>query len=149
MFDETQYALLVKPLRQVYGADLDGTYINITDYNPLIESMGFTVMLKVDDDDYQGDSRVLLRHGDFWGILIFGWGSCSGCDRLQGCSSEEEIEELRKDLFNSIKWGTAAETLAYVREHDWEGDFCWHAEETREFVRQAEEMLAAVAAAHG
>lgn len=110
------------------------------DYNPLIESFG-EILLQVDDNDYHGDSRALLFKDGSYGILIFGWGSCSGCDSLQACSTHEEIAELRDGLESSTKWGSLNETLEYLLNHDWEGDYSWGQPETREFVEKAIEVL--------
>ena len=65
------------------------------DYRPMIDSFGYEILLQVDDKDYQGDSRLLFRDVSRYGILIFGWGSCSGCDSLQACESLEDVEKLR------------------------------------------------------
>lgn len=139
--------MVFTPIREVYPDAVrilpDGSSYWCTegDYEPLLRSFGYETLLQVDDDDYQGDSRVLFRDGDRFGILIFGWGSCSGCDQLKACENYKEIDELRDDLHDCIIWGTAAETLDYLRNHDWEGEFCWHAEETRKFVEQAIAMM--------
>lgn len=55
-------------------------------YQPIMDSFG-NIILQVDDNDYQGDSRLLYREDDRIGFLQFGWGSCSGCDSLQACHS--------------------------------------------------------------
>jgi len=134
-----------KPIEEVYpecmresfypGGDL--CFDAPGDYVPLLESFGYDILLQVDDKDYQGDSRVLFKDGDRYGILVFGWGSCSGCDRLQGCDSYKEIDELRDSLDSGIQWGSLAETLAYLKEHDWEGDWCGRDALTSGFVERA------------
>ena len=140
MFDDIQYRLLVRPIRDVYPGDDDGSFNRESDYDSLLASLGFVILIKVDDNGYSGDSRVLFQHGDFYGVCIFGWGSCSGCDALQGCSSWDEIEELRKQVFDSIRWGSARETLQYMREHDWEGDYS-NGTETNVFREEVENLL--------
>ena len=95
----------------------------------------------MDDDDYQGDSRVLFRDGERYGVLIFGWGSCSGCDALQACDTYEEVDDLRHQLEGEIVWGTREETLAYIKGKDWAGTFIWHADETKEFLDEAVKLL--------
>jgi hypothetical protein len=121
-----------------------GDFIGLGDYGPLLRSWGYSVLLQVDDDDILGDSRLLLldrHHADGrFGYLKFGWGSCSGCDALQGCQSLDEIAELRRDLHARIQWGTRAELLAFLRTHDWEGEYDWGAEQRR-FVRAAIALL--------
>jgi hypothetical protein len=106
------------------------------DYDPIIESFG-EVLIKVDDDDYQGDSRVLLKDGDKYGVLIFGFGSCSGCDRLQACSNYNEIDELIQDMHNDIHWfNSLDECKKWAEERDWELQHSWHCKETKDFVNK-------------
>ena len=108
----------------------------------MLDSMGYETLLRVDDCDYQGDSRMILRDGSRYGVLIFGWGSCSGCDALQACDSMKEIDDLRTSLRDSVKWfESQAECLRYFETHDWEGDYCWHADETRQFVLEGKQLL--------
>ena len=121
-------------------------YNGTGDYNPLIRSFG-EVLLQVDDNDYQGDTRVILKKGDVYGLLIFGWGSCSGCDALQACNSYKEIEELREELERSIQWRSAKDLLTYFLEHDWEGDYSWLDKEARQFVAEGIKLLSTIATA--
>jgi hypothetical protein len=147
MFDDIQYRLLTTPLEIVFEDFIDKDGLIDEDhyvfYHPLIASMGFETVIVVHDDSNTGggDSRFIFKHGDFYGLLIFGWGSCSGCDRLQACRTVGELEDLRKFLFDSIKWGSASELLTYVREHDWKGDWTWHRPETHKFIKLADEYL--------
>ena len=118
----------------------DGSFSSygVGDYRPLLESLGHEILLQVDDNDYQGDSRLILKDGDRYGLLVFGWGSCSGCDSLQACATVEEIEELRDGLVSNIIWHDSKDSmLDFIRSRDWEAQYSWHAEETRDFVKQA------------
>lgn len=111
------------------------------DYDPILRAIG-TIAFRVDDNDYQGDSRVLFRGADDrWGLLIFGWGSCSGCDALAGCNSPAEVEALAAQLAHDTRWGTKEEIGAYVCDHDWAGDYGWYSGETRRFVREVAVIL--------
>lgn len=140
----------MKDIREVYPlSDYDvengETFPWVSDYVPMLESMG-AVLLQVDDDDYQGDSRVLYRDGERVGLLIFGWGSCSGCDALQACSTYGEVDALRGELLNGIKWfASPADALQYFNTHDWEGDYSWSDDKSREFVAKAQALLAGMA----
>lgn len=112
-------------------------------YDTLLESFEVPIVLQVDDNDYQGDTRVLLRDGPRWGILIFGWGSCSGCDALQDCSGLAEVTELRDKMWNDIHWeGSVADMYAYVSGKDWPLDYSWHSNATKVFVAKVKEWLA-------
>lgn len=131
------------PIKEVYPNCQRETYFSSPyDYYPLIKSLGYDVLMKVDDVDYQGDSRFLLKKGNKFGLLIFGWGSCSGCDALQACESYEAIEDLRDLLHDQIVWkDSAKELLHYIKAKDWQGTFAWHAEETKQFVDGAIVLL--------
>lgn len=79
------------------------------DYQEIIDSFEYENLFQETDNDYQGDTRVLFRDGNRFGILNFGWGSCSGCDALQACDTIEEVTELQQELFNSIQWFDSAQ----------------------------------------
>lgn len=98
-----------------------------SNYKPIIQLFGECVV-KVDDDDYSGDSRILYMKVGRPGYLIFGWGSCSGCDSLQMCESYEEIDKLIEELREKIQWFNSKEdALNFFINHDWEGDCSWGA----------------------
>jgi hypothetical protein len=127
----------MKPIEEVYPE-----FYGTGDYDPLLNSFGWDIVLKVDDGDYQGDSRVLYRDGDRYGLLVFGWGSCSGCDSLQACSTLEEVDEFRTTLRDQTIWKESREEmLAFVRDRDWESQHSWNDDETKEFVQKAMEAL--------
>lgn len=125
----------MKPISEVF----EGDYYN---YDRLLSSMGYEIVLQVDDKDYAGDSRVLYQASDRYGLLIFGWGSCSGCDALYACCTLEEVETLRTDLHNQIIWKDSKnEMREFIANRDWEAQYSYHAEETRDFVAKALELL--------
>lgn len=110
-----------------------------SDYQPLLSSLG-NIVIKVDDQGYQGDSRILFEerraNGESrFGFLTFGWGSCSGCDALQGCRSYKDIDDLRDKLASDIKWLLHSEMLTFFKTHDWQGDFNGDSDEQKRFVR--------------
>lgn len=136
----------MKTIAECYPEDVkeDGSLYGggVGDYSPLLGSFGYEIILQVDDNDCQGDSRILYRDGSRYGLLIFGWGSCSGCDSLQACSSVEEIEELREGLHKNIIWKSSAEEmLGFIKDRDWEAQHSWHDDETKNFVAQAITLL--------
>lgn len=132
----------VYPNLEIYENDGEKIFDRASDYTPLLESFGYEILLQVDDEDYQGDSRLIFKNGDKYGLLIFGWGSCSGCDALQACESYEEIDELRHELLNDIKWfNSAKEFLDYITHHDWTLEFCWYRKEFKEFINEAKKFL--------
>jgi hypothetical protein len=99
-------------------------------YSDLIDSFEVEVLHQVDMNDYQGDSWLVLRDGSRYGYLVFGWGSCSGCDALEAAhDSLTDVTCLRDDLWNSIQWfPTAKELHDYLASKD--GDLEWYGRES-------------------
>ena len=128
--------------KELYPEAQDGDYFSTEcEYQPILNEIG-TIVLQKDDEDYQGDSRVLYRDGDRWGYLQFGWGSCSGCDALQGCESYEEIDKLIVFLVGTVRWfESAVEALAFFKEHDWAGDYSNSDENQAVFVADTIALL--------
>lgn len=121
-------------------------YFYQTDYQPMLDEFG-DILVQVDDEGYQGDSRVLYHDGKRFGWLQFGWGSCSGCDALQACNSVEEVQELMDELHNSIMWFDGPEeAIKFFESHDWEGDYSWWADEQREFIQLSLKTLRDISA---
>ena len=116
-------------------------HIFIYDYQPMIDAFG-KVAIQVEDHDYLGDTRVLYDNDGRIGHLIFGWGSCSGCDALQGCNTVEDVQELCNDLENSIRWfDTKEEAIEWFENHDWEGDWTYRDDNTKDYIRKVLEYL--------
>ena len=96
--------------------------LDLDDYTPIINSFG-DILFTLSDDDYSGDTFVLYYTGGEWGYLEFGWGSCSACDALQGCSTWEEAEELYSQLQDKIlRFYKTKDILNYFMNHDWCGE---------------------------
>ncbi|MBM3314458.1 hypothetical protein FJY71_01255 [candidate division WOR-3 bacterium] len=107
----------MKPIREVYpDCGKEGAFDAPDDYTPLLESIGHQILVSVDEERYEGDSFLIVKDSaGKYGLLIFGWGSCSGCDALQGTRSYQEIEELRQNLIADIRWfSCVAALIAYV-----------------------------------
>ena len=85
--------------------DQDSDSIFVCSYEPIIKYLGKSVV-EVRDDDYQGDTRVLLfdANKNRYGFLVFGWGSCSGCDALQACENYSDIAELIEGFEKKVRW---------------------------------------------
>ena len=129
----------MKPIEEVYPEAISDTGIfwGESNYIPLLESLGYEISIRIDDDDYQGDSRLLFQDAASYGLLIFGWGSCSGCDALQACDSYEEMESLRQKLSNEIHWEPTGKAMsAWIENKDWELEYSWHTARTKTFVEK-------------
>lgn len=93
-----------------------------TDYTELMQDIG-AVIYEQSYGSYSGDTRALLKKNSLYGYLEFGWGSCSGCDALEGCVTDSDFEELRNDMAGDIIWRTKSEMKKFLLEHDWDGDY--------------------------
>ena len=126
----------MKDVKQLYPeiSHNEDAFWECSNYNPILEEIG-TILIQVDDNDYQGDSRILYEKNGKYGYLIFGWGSCSGCDALQACRDVRELQSLADSLENSVKWFDSLDVLKeYFKSKDWELEYSWHAEETKDFI---------------
>jgi hypothetical protein len=89
----------------------DDTY---DEYMPIVRLFG-TPLVVVSDKDYQGDTRVLLRSDTHYGFVVIGFGTCSGCDALQACTTFEDVDRLIDEIESDIRWfDTLAEAQTYV-----------------------------------
>jgi hypothetical protein len=129
-------------IRDLYP-QCDSDYFSVYSYQPMIDSFGETLVVG-SGRGYQGDTYVLLEDAGLIGLIIFGWGSCPGCDALQGCKNYNDLQMLYDSMKSRIQWWESAEdALRYFEEHDWEGDYSWHQDEIRDFVMQCKDLLAA------
>ena len=131
------------PIGQVYEA----TSYQWGDYLPLIKSInpGIDWLVIVEQNAYQGDSLLLGKArdtGKFY-FLTYGWGSCPGCDALQGCENLDDLASLREDLARGMKeFASASEVMAWWRAKDWRAEFI-SADLAEEFIEAAEKVLEA------
>jgi hypothetical protein len=86
---------------------------NEIDYIDIVQSLGFDILLHmaIGMPDVEGDYIFCLcddryhNSGTNYGILTFGWASCSGCDALLACVNRFHLlNDLRTKLFNEIQW---------------------------------------------
>ncbi len=109
----------------------------------MVDEIG-KVLFQKDDDDYQGDTRVLFEKDGKYGYLIFGWGSCSGCDSLQACNNIGEVQSLLDGMVNDTKWFDSLDEIkAYFTGKDWELEYSYHHDETKEFVQKVIDYIPA------
>jgi hypothetical protein len=120
---------------------VDGKFdsYNIHDYQPIIDAIG-AVAIQWRESAYEGDTSVVFLDGGRVGYLIFGWGSCSGCDALQAAKSLQELQAVIDGLVASVQWfDNRADFRLWVDEKDWEGQYCYRADG---FIAHLEEIKA-------
>lgn len=109
----------------------------LDDYTTIYSRIG-EPLVEVSDDDYQGDTRLLLRREfdgtDYYAFFTFGWGSCSGCDMLQACVTLEDYQRLCDSFTSSLRWLTLDEARDYLVAHDWEGDWSWYTDSQADYL---------------
>ena len=116
-------------------------YSDKPDYDDLVGEFG-DILLSVSEDNWQGDTWYLLQSGTRYGYLSVGWGSCSGCDALQGADTWDEVNELRDSLRSGIHWEVGPDGLMkWMQQHDWQGDYIGSASDHAQFLRQALQLL--------
>ena len=126
--------------REFYGDELDDDLVCVCGYQPIIDSFG-KVIVQVEDNDYQGDTRVVYEKDGQYGFLNFGWGSCSGCDALQACSSEKEVDDLIDSLEQDVKWFASLDELKnYLTAKERDYSYYSHEYNWSNFVKQVMEL---------
>lgn len=129
-----ELSYFLEKIPEIYPNTKNENFYGEGDYTPMVKAIG-EILIEVSDSDYQGDSRYLLKNEGKFGILIIGWGSCSGCDALQAANTIRGLAELMQSIDNNVKWFDSLEQLkSYVKNKDWELEYSWHAQETKDFV---------------
>lgn len=123
----------------IFDKSDDTTWFSAPSYGELVDSMEYEVICTEDIGSYQGDYLYFLKDSERYGLLVFGYGSCSGCDSLQGCSSEDEVTSLRNDIESNIKWFDSKESVIKFVTNTEEKpfkDWYWNEEDADKFFGQ-------------
>lgn len=96
---------------------VDGEYQN---YGSLAALLFPKVRWFFDEQEgsYQGDWFMIGRNEDTFYFFSMGYGSCSGCDWLQGCDTREEMEKLLEDILATPTF-SKENILKHVKKFDW------------------------------
>lgn len=74
-------------------------------YREFLEALECEILAWETFGDYQGDYAVILRRNDLLGFVVIGYGSCSGCDALEACDTQEDYDSVMNGVLSSISWG--------------------------------------------
>lgn len=109
-------------------------------YSDLVSSAG-TIIKEWDIGSWSGDEVYLLKKGNKFGFVVVGYGSCSVCDALQGCASQEDVDELKAEILRGIFWGTAEEVEAYAINEDYANRWYFHEHDWKTIKRELKAEL--------
>ena len=118
------------------------------DYQDLVESGGFQIMLWEESGHYQGDFFTVVKDKNGrYGYCVIGFGSCTGCDALdaampldydQADADWSDIVILRASIIEDFKFFTSKEDLASFIEDSLRvnngNNWYWLHDESREIL---------------
>lgn len=83
----------------------DGYSYTDFSYDPIFDALG-EVVCSYRDKDYQGETTLVIRNKTtgLFAIHTYSWGSCSGCDFMQGCSSHAAVLKYANEAAASLEW---------------------------------------------
>jgi hypothetical protein len=94
-----------KPKGRLYSGSYDNAY----------EAMGFRVLLEEWVGDFAGDILFLVKdQKDTFGLIVAGYGSCSGCDVMQDVNGPKEECEVAEGCLDESLCGTLEEIAAHI-----------------------------------
>ena len=97
----------------------------------LVASWGYGVVASKTFGSWQGDIAYIFANGDRLGIIVIGYGSCSGCDAFEAATpfgddaDWSQLESLRFEWREAVRWfdspveALVALDLASARGSDW------------------------------
>ena len=74
-------------------------------YREMLEKEEVEILAWETFGDYEGDYAIVVKRNEMLGFLVIGYGSCSGCDALEACDTQEDYDLVMKNVRNSISWG--------------------------------------------
>lgn len=111
-------------------------------YDDIVKTWGFEIINTAMIGDYTGDFVAVLYTQGMYGLLVHGYGSCSGCDELLFCETEQDVAELSCYLRNTIRPYPDFESL----KHDSlkkDGRFWYmYDKDFEEFLNETESLIA-------
>ena len=109
-------------------------------YQEALAGIGVRATLNTHIGDYQGDwAAVVKDDGGYYtsgavGFLVYGYGSCSGCDEWEAAESAVERAEIVVRMATAIRWfDTVGELKAWLLSDDRQLSFFYPEEGWREF----------------
>ncbi len=117
---------------------------NYPSYEGLIESLGYEFEFDA-FGNYQGDYAFVLKDGERRGVLIQGYGSCSGCDDLESIvgygdrrpwQQREEVLAFRDEMGQAVQWFDNAEAAKAWVNHEEANRWWFYENGVREWLNE-------------
>ena len=97
-------------------------------YDNLLATMTDGKVWAHEDNAYQGDTFAIIQRGGAYGFVVFGWGSCSGCDALEAAHSDIAMAtQLRDELYDSARWFSSLENFLHWQKSERGTGNLWYA----------------------
>ncbi len=94
------------------------------------------ILVEYMENEYQGECSAVLFADDKFFLWRGSFGSCSGCDALEGSNGYEYIE----DTMTSVKeFEDIREIVAYLKSHN--KDFLYSDDVSKEIVKKCSEFI--------
>ena len=102
-------------------------------WSGLFREKGYEVVADEAFGQWQGDYVFVIREAysempDF-GVVVAGFGSCSYCDALQACGSQEDVDALFEQTMASVEWYRNAVDVQYWLLGQARNEMRWYAHE--------------------
>lgn len=72
-------------------------------HDDIVKTWGFEIINTAMIGDYTGDFVAVLYTQGVYGLFVHGYGSCSACDELLGCETDQDMINLARNLQNTIR----------------------------------------------
>ena len=120
-FDDVYFNLVKENLSKFIIYEPDFTHIT-ANWSELVESFSDEIIMQYSVGDYSGDYYFVIKLKSYYGFVSIAYGSCSGCDALEGCESLDELNSLQNSVWNDIRWFSTLDDLKqWAIKYDWEG----------------------------
>ena len=126
-------SIQLPPLETLWGPVKSDSYdcrsferLEWVGYLDLVEAAGLMVLESESVGSYQGEEYVLVRdlESTKFGVLNYGYGSCSGCDLLEAAKSVKDLEDIRDGFRNAVElFDSPKDLLARIEDPKWIDDF--------------------------
>lgn len=99
------------------GVPVEGTFMdfNTPTWPELIADWGYALIAEARFGSEHGDLVAVLSAPGQVGVAVIGYGSCSACDALAGCTDMASLKVLGDQVRSTIHWSSnAADADAYL-----------------------------------